>query len=192
MSSRTHSAGRDCALLLAQGRALVATLSEADYVFSPDPSLWSSSGAHLRHVIDYVDCLLAGADARAIDYTARRRALDVETSPTAGLRELDRCIEALAKIEPRREPIAVDVRCDEGDPWVASTLARELHFASSHTVHHFALIRLTLSCCGVETPVEFGVSPSTLAHRARGGSGAAPHASRPRIVPRSAGRGEKA
>lgn len=167
MSSRDASAGRDCARLLEQGRTLVATLSPADYAFSPEPSVWSSAGAHLRHVIDYVDCLLAGVDARAIDYTARRRCADVEASPEAGLRELDRCIEAIVKIDPRRERVAVDVRCDEGDPWVASTLARELHFASSHTVHHFALIRLTLDRRGVGTPVEFGVSPSTLAHRAR-------------------------
>ncbi|MBK7948380.1 MAG: hypothetical protein IPK00_06475 [Deltaproteobacteria bacterium] len=78
-----------------------------------------------------------------------------------------RCIEALGKLDPRRERSVVDVRCDEGDPWVASTLSRELHFVASHTVHHFALIRLTLARCGRSTPAEFGVSPSTLAHRDR-------------------------
>ena len=122
---------------------------------------------HLRHVVDYLDCLLRGADGRAVDYTARERCLALETSPAAGVRELDRCIESLEKLGQRGAGTVLDVRCDEGDPWVGSTLARELHFVSSHTVHHFALIRLTLSRRGIETPPELGVSPSTLAHRAR-------------------------
>ena len=162
------SASRDCARLLEQGRALVSELADLQYRASFDAGAFSSAGAHLRHVIDYLDCLLAGVDARSIDYTARRRDLEIETSRATGLRELARCIEALEKLDPRRERITVEVRCDEGDPWVASTLGRELHFVASHTVHHFALIRLTLARCGRETPAEFGVSPSTLAHRARG------------------------
>jgi peptidoglycan/xylan/chitin deacetylase (PgdA/CDA1 family) len=153
--------------LLEQGRALLAELTDDQYGASFDDGAFSSTGAHLRHVIDYLDCLLAGVDARSIDYTARRRCLEIEIAREAGLRELARCIEALEKLDPRREPLAVDVRCDEGDPWVASTLARELHFVASHTVHHFALIRLTLARCGRRTQVEFGVSPSTLAHRGR-------------------------
>ncbi|MFO0688108.1 MAG: DinB family protein [Myxococcota bacterium] len=162
------TASRDCARLLEQGRELVAGLAPEEYGACFDEGTFSSTGAHLRHVIDYLDCLLAGVDARSIDYTARRRCPEIETSREAGLRELARCIEALDKLDPRRERFTVDVRCDEGDPWVGSTLARELGFVASHTVHHFALIRLTLARCGRRTAPEFGVSPSTLAHRARG------------------------
>ncbi|MBY0399151.1 hypothetical protein K2X89_02570 [Myxococcota bacterium] len=162
-----ESAREGCIRLLAQGHALVAGLAAHEYEASFDAGVFASAGAHLRHVIDYLDCLLAGVDARSIDYTARRRCLEIETSRDAGLRELARCMESLEKLDPRRERLAVEVRCDEGDPWVASTLARELHFVASHTVHHFALIRVTLARCGRTTPREFGISPSTLAHRAR-------------------------
>jgi hypothetical protein len=165
MSSSSHSASRDCCRLLEQGRDLVSKLSDEQYGFAPE--LGASTGAHLRHVIDYFDCLLSGSDAHAIDYTARQRCAELETSRAVGLRELERCIEALEKIEPRREQIALEVRCDEGDPWVGSTLARELRFVASHTTHHFALIRLTLAQRGIVTSDELGVSPSTLAYRAR-------------------------
>lgn len=163
------SAGRDCILLLRQGRSLFARLADAIYSAPGALGGAAGAGAHLRHVLDYVDCLLAGADAGSIDYTIRRRCREVERSATAGVRELDRCIESLGKLEPERERASVDVRCDEGEPWVVSTLARELRFVASHAVHHFALIQLVLAHHGEATPADFGVSPSTLAHRSRGG-----------------------
>jgi hypothetical protein len=46
----------------------------------------------------------------------------------------------------------------------ASTVARELQFLLSHTVHHYALIALILRLQGFEPGEEFGVAPSTLAH----------------------------
>jgi len=165
---RSESASEGCRRLLEQGHAVVATLAPQQYATGLEGGVFASPGAHLRHVVDYLDCLLAGIDARSIDYTARRRCLEIETDPAVALRELARCIEALGKIDPRRERTRVEVRCDEGDPFVASTLARELHFVASHTVHHFALIRVTLARCGRATPREFGVSPSTLAYRSRG------------------------
>jgi hypothetical protein len=167
MTPASSSAGRDCARLLHQGRDLIASLSSEDYACASEAEIWASPGAHLRHVIDYFDRLLTGIDACCIDYTARQRCVEVEHSRVAALRELDRCIESLTKLEDRDERCAVEVRSDEDEPYVGSTLARELRFVASHTVHHFALIRLTLARRGIATPRDLGVSPSTLAHRAR-------------------------
>lgn len=167
MKSASSSAGQDCARLLRQARDLIETLSGEDYADSSEAELWASPGAHLRHVIDYFDRLFTGIDARSIDYTARQRCLEVEHVRVAALRDLDRCIESLEKLEERDERCAVEVRSDEDEPFVGSTLARELRFVASHTVHHLALIRLTLASRGIATSPEVGVSPSTLAHRAR-------------------------
>jgi hypothetical protein len=167
MSAAPGDARRDCAALLDQGRALLAQLSDDVYTATAHGGRWSSTGAHLRHVIDYVDCLVSGADAGFVDYTVRRRNPDIERHARVGLREIARCIEAIEKLPSRPTHHMLHVRCDEGEPMVASTLAREIRFVSSHTIHHFALIRLTLSTLGIETSEEFGVSPSTLAHRSR-------------------------
>ena len=43
-----------------------------------------------------------------------------------------------------------------------SSLARELQFLTSHTIHHFAVIALILRAMDVEVDREFGVAPSTL------------------------------
>ena len=55
---------------------------------------------------------------------------------------------------------------EDGVPdWRPSSVGRELQFLVSHTVHHYALIRLLLEDHGIYAGEEFGVAPSTLAHQ---------------------------
>ena len=69
-----------------------------------------------------------------------------------------------------REDQLIEVRADVGtgeDPekaWCGSTVARELRFLVSHTVHHYALIAMVLRGHGLDPGEEFGVAPSTLAY----------------------------
>jgi uncharacterized damage-inducible protein DinB len=42
-----------------------------------------------------------------------------------------------------------------------STVARELVFVLSHTIHHQAIIALLLASAGQSTPERFGLAPST-------------------------------
>jgi hypothetical protein len=53
--------------------------------------------------------------------------------------------------------------------FMESSISRELQVLSSHTVHHFALIAITLRMHGVEIESDFGMAPSTLRtlHRRR-------------------------
>ena len=57
-----------------------------------------------------------------------------------------------------------------GEPavWSRSSLLRELQFALSHTVHHYAIIARQLRERGAEPGADFGVAPSTLAARDAG------------------------
>lgn len=165
----------ECIALLEQGRALIDALEDEDYVAAPcatDPpdaasNTWSSPGAHTRHLLEFVGCLLRGLDARRIDYTARKRRSDLETSRTAARREIADAIDGLERVRTLPGDHALDVRPEPEQDWTRSTLAREVQFVSSHAVHHHALIRMTLSHRGVEAPPEYGVAPSTLAYEAR-------------------------
>jgi hypothetical protein len=47
-----------------------------------------------------------------------------------------------------------------------SSISRELQVLSSHTIHHFALIAITLRMHGVEMDPDFGMAPSTLRYLA--------------------------
>ena len=52
------------------------------------------------------------------------------------------------------------------ESFMESSLSRELQALSSHTVHHFALIAVTLRAHGVQMDPEFGMAPSTLRYLA--------------------------
>lgn len=156
----------ECAGHLEQGRRLVATLADEDYRAGEPDGDWASPGAHTRHLLDFVHSLLDGLEARRIDYTARKRRTEVETCRRAGGRALERAVEDLGRLRALDGALAVAVRGEPGQPWTRSTLARELQFVSAHVVHHHALIRMTLAHRGIEAPRDYGVAPSTLAHRA--------------------------
>ena len=51
------------------------------------------------------------------------------------------------------------------DPFLMSSVGRELMTLSSHTIHHFALISMTMRSHGVAMDPDFGMAPSTLRHR---------------------------
>ena len=62
----------------------------------------------------------------------------------------------------------------EAYDWTASTVGRELAYLLSHTIHHYALIRLLAYDHGVRLDAEFGVAPSTLKHRDQDAARCAP------------------
>lgn len=158
--------------LLRRGRDLLESLPDDDYAAPLETTTqatdatWASPGAHTRHLLDFVDCLLSGIDARRIDYTARKRRPEVETSRDAGAGRIERAIAGLERLREHDGRMPIEVRPESGQDWTRSTLSRELQFVSHHVVHHHALIRLTLAVRGVEAPPELGIAPSTLAHRA--------------------------
>lgn len=156
---------------LDQGRALLDAL-EDDLYSCADTHGHSCAGAHLRHVLDAYRCLLRGLESGRVDYDARERDPRVERERAAARRVIDEICEGLAGLDESARDRPLAVRADaaawgEVDAWTRSTLGRELQFLLSHTVHHFALIAMTLRGLGFEPAADFGVAPSTLEHRER-------------------------
>lgn len=152
--------------LLDQALGMLARLSERRY--AERRGGWAPVGAQYRHVLEHYQCFLEGLAAGAIDYDGRRRDPALETSP-ARAAEATRAVQAalvpLTGADGGR-PLRVQLRTAADAPapeWATSTLARELQFLVSHTVHHFALIRLLLDG-ELDLGSDFGVAPSTLAH----------------------------
>ncbi|HMP77378.1 MAG TPA: DUF664 domain-containing protein [Kiritimatiellia bacterium] len=157
---------------LRQARDLVSRLSSSAYASTGHPVFGSGVGAHLRHVLDHYANLLAGVEAGRIDYDARAREQAIESDRAASLARMDELMAGLRGLAARADaPLRVKMDCgDQSDPagwWTESSLRRELQFLISHTVHHFALIRLILKIQGIDAGAQFGVAPSTLRHHAQ-------------------------
>ncbi len=153
----------------------IADAAGAAATISGQP-LYPAIGAHLRHCLDHFICLARGLESGTIDYDDRSRDPRLETEPATfrralaevvgsleglGSGNLDRTVEVLVMAAPGTPPTPM-----------RSTLARELAFVSSHTVHHLAIIVETARAHGVDLPPEIAVAFSTAAyHETAAGDG---------------------
>ncbi len=155
----------NCALL-EQGLDLLSRLADRQY--AARRGRWAPVGAQYRHVLEHYHCFLAGLPAGEVDYDSRQRDPELEASRRCAA-DATRAVQAGLRVlagsdSARRLRVQsrTSVAADEPE-WSESTLGRELQFLVSHTVHHFALIRLLLAP-EIDLDAEFGVAPSTLAH----------------------------
>ncbi len=159
----------NCALLR-QGQQAMALDDAA--LYRPDPSAPGGSiGAHFRHVLEHYTGFFSGLATGRIDYDARARDAALESDAALAraaaeqiIEQLQRCPAALAD-QPVQVNVAVATTSHGRPQWTDSTIARELAYLMSHTVHHYALIALHARQRGIELGEEFGVAPSTIEYR---------------------------
>lgn len=157
----THALSR----LLDDLAVLLLTVSGETYVARPLPGVSGSVGEHVRHILDHVAALVGLGAGAVLTYDHRERGTSVESDPGMALRAILRLKAAIAdrlSMEPDT-PVAVIARVSPaGDPVAAwSSVARELAFVISHTIHHQALIAALLAIQGHGVPDRFGYAPST-------------------------------
>jgi hypothetical protein len=125
-------------------------------------------GSHLRHVLEFYQCFLDGIATSRIDYDARKRDESIELrrrSATTSILSVISRLEEVLSLGGDWE-LAVRVENADDDVYLISSVGRELQALSSHTIHHFALIAITLKAHGLEVDRDFGMSPSTLRYQA--------------------------
>jgi hypothetical protein len=124
-----------------------------------------SIGEHVRHCLDHVSMLLMVDASDTLSYDRRQRGTAVELDPVEAVRQI-RLLQDAIETWPTGsldEPIRVACMLSpEGDSVAGwSTLARELAFVVSHTIHHQAMIGVLLASRGYAVPNRFGHAPST-------------------------------
>jgi hypothetical protein len=157
---------------LRQALRLIERLDDAVYAATAPELAPHRAGAHFRHILEFYQCFLDGLESSHIDYDARRRDESVERSRNAAIVTIRFIIHALETHAELRQERIVWVRMEDAqdsgvrDTFMESSLSRELQVLSSHTIHHFALIAVTLRAHGVQLDAGFGMAPSTLRHLA--------------------------
>ena len=157
---------------LRQAEALLTRITDGVYTASPGGLAPHKAGAHLRHILEFYECFVAGLAGGRIDYDARKRDLSVETSRHAAQARIRLLIHHLETEPALRIDSLVSVRIEDSagsrlpEPFLVSSVGRELQVLSSHTIHHFALMAMTLRALGVPLDPDFGMAPSTLRYRA--------------------------
>jgi uncharacterized damage-inducible protein DinB len=156
---------------LCQARELLDEVSDSAYTASPPSIAPHRVGGHLRHILEFYECFLDGLEGSHVDYDARRRDVAIERNRHAALGKIDSIIQRLRTEHILLADDIIWVRVEDAsalqvnEAFMISSTGRELQTLSSHTIHHFALIAITLRALGHEVDKDFGVAPSTLRYR---------------------------
>lgn len=144
----------------------IASVSPAQYAQTPPGAPSGSIGAHVRHILDHIDALGKGLTSGLIAYDRRERGTAVESDPTAAQEQIKSLLTKISAIKESdlEKPIGVELVLSSDKPaqQMPSTLARELAFVLSHTVHHHAMIRFLAETNGIGVEDWFGYAPSTI------------------------------
>ena len=157
---------------LRQALRLLERLDDTTYSGGAPGFAPHRAGSHLRHILEFYQCFLEGLEFSHIDYDSRRRDERIERSRDAASAAIRSIIDRLETRGRLWDERIVWVRMEDADGcavrdcFMESSISRELQVLSSHTVHHFALIAMTLKAHGVQMEPEFGMAPSTLRHMA--------------------------
>lgn len=156
------------AALVAEMQALEAVLQAIDdrvYVHAERGG--SPIGAHIRHIVDHIRAVIAGAQSGVVDYEQRHRGSRCEHDRSLGLHELQGLRQALAALsaEQLAQPVTVNtlVSAHLAPQSYPSTILREVLFLISHQNHHQAIIATLAAQQGISVDPLFGLAPSTRA-----------------------------
>lgn len=155
--------------LIAQLREMLQSVTATEYQSVREPFERGGVGKHVRHILDHYHAFLEPSGG-VVDYESRERDTQLETDPSAAS---NACLSVLSRLADSEEVPAVSgVRqvLESESCAIGSSAVRELHFLSSHTTHHMALISFILRSLGASVPDNFGVAFSTLRYEARTGS----------------------
>ena len=155
--------------ILKQGLDLLYSLPDDLYASINPPLFNYGVGAHFRHCLDSYNCFLAGIERGRIDYDLRERDASLERDRSVAMAKIGATIDRLQvlKTTDGEMPLIVkmeNARSSAQSLWASSSLARELQFLMSHTVHHYAIVAVLLRFQGFDPGEEFGIAPSTLEH----------------------------
>lgn len=153
--------------LLADVADLLLALPGPVYT-EPIPSYSQATvGKHIRHILEFYECLLGSTGAPCVNYDARKRNPDYETQPHAA-REACLRIATELPVALSEGPLTQRLNFHPGDESqgmdVPTSVVRELGYVYEHTVHHLALVRLALALLAPDfvVPETLGVAPATL------------------------------
>jgi stress response protein SCP2 len=129
----------------------------------------SSIGQHVRHVIEFFECLTSSTDGAVLNYDNRNRNILIEHDKEFAILKLKALLNAITTLNID-EQIFLEAdygRAENDVVRVQTTIGRELSYNIEHAIHHMALIKIGLIHSGslYQIPEDFGVASSTLKYR---------------------------
>ena len=144
-------------------QSILLQIKEKDYIKPLKTLKEASIGKHIRHIVEFYQCLLFCKKGGVVNYDERKRNLLLEESVAYTKNFIVEIIDAIEIIETNSKIILVSRYQDENIP-MESSLYREITYNIEHTVHHLAIISIAIPIHFdyINLSTNFGYADSTI------------------------------
>ena len=155
--------GRD---ILIQLLDLTEKLESDEYSEELDILDGNSIGKHIRHVIEFFELLIEGANTGFINYDKRNHEPIYEQDLSEANRKISTLIEQLKKFKGKEDLVLEVSYAASGREVfrIMSSGERELAYNIEHAIHHMAIIKIVINTLfpNIKLPINFGIAYSTV------------------------------
>ena len=149
---------------LSKSKSLLSILSNQDLCNVSVPPYNSCIGSHIRHILDFYDCILEGYSSGYIDLTDRTRDIRMHEDCSYAFENVERIINSLSQLTQISPNSTITVSDDLGlgKVDIEYTFGAILAQANSHAIHHYAIINYILESLKISIKDDtFGYNPTT-------------------------------
>lgn len=148
---------------LQKSKRILSNLTDEVLCETSIPPYYSSIGSHIRHILDFYDCILKMDSSKQVDLTARTRNKRVESDCKIASCYLNIIIEKLNLFDyDMNETVEVIDDLGMGTTKIIYTIGALFAQANSHTIHHYAIINYIFEKLGIVLNDDgFGYNPTT-------------------------------
>lgn len=142
---------------------ILSQIKEEDYTSKLTTLKGASIGKHIRHIVEFYECLLFNNFDNIVNYDTRKRNLLLEENVKYTEGFITEIIDALLKIENNARVLLVSKYQDQNIS-MESSIYREITYNIEHTVHHLAIISIAIPIHFeyINLSANFGYADSTI------------------------------
>ena len=120
-------------------------------------------GRHVRHILEFYECLFMSCADDAVCYDDRKRNILLEENIRFASDYVDQIIDKIEKVNINKR-LLLKSKYDNAEILMESSLFREIMYNIEHTVHHLAIIRIAVSSelTYIDLSATFGYADSTV------------------------------
>jgi uncharacterized damage-inducible protein DinB len=158
-----------CKINLLEIKSMLKNIGDTNYSLPSVLLSGATIGQHVRHILEFYQCLLAAEQTGTVNYDKRKRNLQLETDTDFAQQQIEEIIHSLTKIN-LIQPIKLEgnyTHVKDANTSISSTFWRELVYCLEHSIHHQALIKIGLKELNLEQLISenFGVAPATIRYK---------------------------
>ena len=141
---------------------------EQEAFTNPLPILSGNTlGKHVRHIIEFYDCLVHRSENNIINYENRKHDLLLESNPSIAVERINLLLKQLQSLNDEQLTLAVNYSGFAKDIHISTSFSRELVYNIEHATHHLAIIKIAVITVfkKVHLPADFGIAYSTIKYQ---------------------------